>query len=150
VWKAVRTPGRAQDGKLDEVGPDCVLGGFATGGIRREGNFSPNELLGRAWAVHQVVMRETGPDERCYVSAAPTSDRRSTRQPSRDSRQCQATDLGISTFERTALDAGVADIWRASAWNWNVGWRAEINLKALDWIRAGGATTKTRVIILGD
>ena len=95
-----------------------------------EGVLVANELLD-AMPVHQVVMREDGLRE-VYVAASDSSQDR------------------LITAEGPASTPRLAEYLRAAGVALQPGWRSEINLHAVDWIRGAARRLRRGFIILID
>jgi SAM-dependent MidA family methyltransferase len=129
---------RAQAGTLDEVadrlassGPDLPES--------FEGALIANELLD-ALPVHQVVMREDGLRE-VYVS----------HQSAVVSQQSRSTnDQGLTTIEGPPSTPALAGYLDRLGVTLEPGWRVEINLRAVDWIRDAARRLQRGFIILID
>ena len=91
-----------------------------------------NELLD-ALPVHQVVMREDGLREVYVVTVASRVDRRTRAR------------LRLTTVEGPPSTPALAAYLARLGVALEPGWRAEINLRAVDWIRDAGRRLAPRV-----
>jgi SAM-dependent MidA family methyltransferase len=96
-----------------------------------EGVLFANELLD-AMPVHQVVMRENGLRE-VYVT---TRGRESTLEAERQASDVQGVGVGPHAIEEGPLsNPAVGEYLDRAGVRLEPGWRAEINLRGVDWIR---------------
>jgi SAM-dependent MidA family methyltransferase len=129
---------RAQAGTLGDVGARLVSS--ATLPQSFEGALLANELLD-AFPVHQVVMREEGLRE-VYVDSATGF--------------AQGSDTRLTPVENLTLREGplstpaLAEYLDRLGVTLEPGWRVEINLRALDWIRDAARRLRRGFIILID
>jgi SAM-dependent MidA family methyltransferase len=116
-----------------------------------QGVLFANELLD-ALATHQVVMRDDGLRE-VYVDVA------HRRRPVRDMRDHQASAAGVGAIgadDRLTLVEGplstprLAEYLDHLAITLEPGWRVEINLRAIDWIREASRRLQRGFMILID
>ena len=111
-----------------------------------EGVLVANELLD-ALPVHQVVMREDGLRE-TYVVASRESTvnrRESTTEGTLSNDDCR-----LSTIEGAPSTPALAAYLAALGIALEPGWRAEINLRAIEWIRDAARRLRRGFIILID
>ena len=100
-----------------------------------EGVLIANELLD-AMPVHQVVMREEGLREVYVVEAVAAA--------------CASASLAQHAWKGRSRRRRSPSIWRVCDVSLEPGWRAEINLRALDWIREAASRLRRGFIILID
>jgi SAM-dependent MidA family methyltransferase len=129
---------RAQSGTLSEVA-GCVASSGPSLPESFEGALVANELLD-ALPVHQVVMRESGLRE-VYVAAA--SEVRRERPSARGSAELVLVEGPPST---PALDEYLDRL----GVDLEPGWRVEVNLRAVDWIRDAARRLRRGFMILID
>jgi len=128
---------RAQAGTLGDVAERLASSG-ASLPDSFEGVLIANELLD-ALPVHQVVMREGGLRE-VYVSHQ--SQSRSETASTEHSR--------LTTVEGELSTPALSDYLARLGVSLEPGWRAEINLRAVDWIRGAAQRLRRGFIILID
>jgi SAM-dependent MidA family methyltransferase len=128
---------RAQAGTLGDVAERLASSG-ASLPDSFEGVLIANELLD-ALPVHQVVMREGGLRE-VYVSDQ--SQSRSETASTEHSR--------LTTVEGELSTPALSDYLARLGVSLEPGWRAEINLRAVDWIRGAAQRLRRGFIILID
>ena len=132
--EASPTARAAQSSTLGEVGERLVYSS-ATLPDRFEGVLIANELLD-ALPVHQVVMREDGVHEVC-VGLAPASSE-------------AHTDEAFVTVEGAPSTPALQQYLERIGVTLAVGWRAEINLRAVEWIRDAARRLVRGFIVLID
>jgi SAM-dependent MidA family methyltransferase len=93
-----------------------------------EGVLIANELLD-AFPVHQVVMRNSGLQETYVVESG---------------------DGSLETLEGPLSTRGLADYFISNGTTLEPGWRAEVNLRAIDWIRQAASSLHRGFIIIID
>ncbi|MEP7303931.1 MAG: SAM-dependent methyltransferase, partial [Acidobacteriota bacterium] len=136
---------RAQPATLLDVAPSLVSSSDSLPD-EFEGILIANELLD-ALPVHQVIMREDGLRE-VYVCAdsRPSVD----RPQSRDLEPTPGGGLRLSTVEGPPSTPALAEYLTRVGVELESGWRAEINLRAVEWIRAAARQLRRGFIILVD
>ena len=139
---------RAQRGTLGDVADRVTSSGPALPDSF-EGVLIANELLD-ALPVHQVVMREDGLKE-VYVSlqsqvVSPTID----DSPTTDDQRLRTDDRRLTTVEGPLSTPALSEYLDRLGVTLEPGWRVEINLRAVDWIRDAARRLRRGFIILID
>ena len=153
----------AQRATLGETG-DCLASSSPHLPASFEGVLLANELLD-ALPVHQVVMREEGlrevyvdmardvqPCDRGPAAFAPLTLRRASPElarPSRERRR-EGAALRLTTREGPPSTPALEDYLQRIGVTLEPGWRAEINLQAVDWIRDAARRLRRGFIIVID
>jgi SAM-dependent MidA family methyltransferase len=151
---------RAQGGTLADVAARVISSGPALP-ESFEGVLVANELLD-ALPVHQVVMRATGLRE-VYVDSAPSGSDTGVRPASLPASLSRGSDTGVRHKGQTPPSGGSLSLREGppstpalAAYldrlgvTLEPGWRVEINLRAVDWIRDAARRLRRGFIILID
>ena len=113
-----------------------------------EGALVANELLD-ALPVHQVVMREDGPRE-VYVAAVSQTVSQTVSEPVSETVCDTVCDTGLQLVEGPPSTPALAEYLERAGVRLEPGWRVEVNLRAIEWIRDAARRLTRGFIILVD
>ena len=113
-----------------------------------EGALVANELLD-ALPVHQVVMREDGLRE-VYVAAVSQTVSQTVTEPVSETVCDTVCDTGLQLVEGPPSTPALAEYLERAGVRLEPGWRVEVNLRAIEWIRDAARRLTRGFIILVD